>query len=95
MTKVFIEYSSMDEFMAELCSKIAEMISAKEVEITPSNDGLLTRQETAAFLSITLPTLSRWSSLNYLKQYQIGSRVYYKKSEILDYLDGSSNLKIV
>ena len=95
MRKIIFEGLSSDEFMAELCSKIAEMISVKKGENTPSNDELLTRNETADFLSITLPTLSRWTGLNYLKSRNIGSRLYYKKSEILDYLDSNSQLKIV
>jgi len=95
MKKVFFEGSSMDEFIAELCSKVAEIVSVKKGETTSLNDDLLTRQETADFLSITFPTLQRWSKLEYLKPLFIGSRVYYKKSEILDHLDGNSQLKIV
>lgn len=43
---------------------------------------ILTREETAKLLSISLPTLWSWTKKNILKSYGIGNRVYYKKEEI-------------
>lgn len=44
---------------------------------------LMTREETAAFLSISFPTLRRWTTEGMLTCYQLGGRVYYKQNEIL------------
>lgn len=47
---------------------------------------LLSREETKDYLSITFPTLRKWSKDGTLKCYQLGGRVYYKLHEILEAL---------
>ena len=46
---------------------------------------LLTREETAEYLKISLSTLWHWSKKEILPSYGMGNRVYYKRSEV----DGS------
>jgi hypothetical protein len=58
---------------------------AKTLAPSPSNSGdLLTREQTAVLLNITLPTLHSWTKTGKIKSCQIpGSRrVYYKADEI-------------
>ncbi|MEB8328315.1 helix-turn-helix domain-containing protein [Flavobacteriaceae bacterium KMM 6897] len=43
---------------------------------------LLTREETAEYLKISLSTLWHWSKRGILSSYGIGNRVFYKRSEI-------------
>lgn len=43
---------------------------------------LLTREETAELLKISLTTLWHWSKKGILPSYGIGNRVYYKRGEI-------------
>ncbi|MDB4271074.1 helix-turn-helix domain-containing protein, partial [bacterium] len=43
---------------------------------------LLTREETAKYLKISLSTLWHWSKKGKLTAYGIGNRVYYKRSEV-------------
>ncbi|WP_299160099.1 helix-turn-helix domain-containing protein [uncultured Eudoraea sp.] len=43
---------------------------------------LLTREETAEYLKISLSTLWHWSKKGILPSYGIGNRVYYKRIEI-------------
>ncbi|MDM1140051.1 helix-turn-helix domain-containing protein [Empedobacter sp. R132-2] len=47
---------------------------------------ILTREETARLLSISLPTLWNWTKKNILTAYGIGGRVYYKKDEVINAL---------
>lgn len=47
---------------------------------------ILTREETAKLLSISLPTLWNWTKKNILTAYGIGGRVYYKKDEVIQAL---------
>ena len=47
---------------------------------------ILTREETAQLLSISLPTLWSWTKKNALTAYGIGGRVYYKKDEVINSL---------
>jgi hypothetical protein len=44
---------------------------------------LLSRQETADLLKISLVTLHDWTNTGILKSYKISGRVYYKKHEVL------------
>jgi hypothetical protein len=69
---------------------------AKTLAPLPSIGGdLLTREQTAELLNITLPTLSTWTKTGKLKSCQIpGSRrVYYKAEKI--YLALRENLHMV
>ena len=43
---------------------------------------LLTREETAKYLKISLSTLWHWSKKEILPSYGIENRVYYKRSEV-------------
>lgn len=50
------------------------------------NETLLSREETYRLLKIDSTTLWYWTKANKLKCYAIGSRRYYKKSEVLESL---------
>jgi excisionase family DNA binding protein len=54
-------------------------------------EDLLSRKETAKLLSIGLPTLWDWSKLGIIKFYKLGSRIYYKRSEIFEKLEATVN----
>lgn len=55
--------------------------NAGETQLDP--DVLLTREETALFLKISLTTLWKWTNSGKLRSYGLGNRRYYKKSEVL------------
>ncbi len=63
----------IDECMKRL-SKAEEI---KEVK-------LISRQETADLLKITLPTLRTWTKFGLVKGYKIGHRVLYKLDEVME-----------
>lgn len=48
-----------------------------------SPEKLLTREETAEMLSISLVTLWKWTKEDIIPSYRIGNKVRYKQSEIL------------
>lgn len=43
---------------------------------------LITRQEAAKFLKVSLPTLGKWTKQGVIKGYYIGDSVRYKYNEI-------------
>ncbi|MDP2089480.1 MAG: helix-turn-helix domain-containing protein [Flavobacteriaceae bacterium] len=76
----------------ELADKVAEKLMSKiEVYLkeyaTKNDETILTREEAANFLKINSSTLWQWSKRGLLFPFGIGNRVYYKKQEILDYLE--------
>jgi excisionase family DNA binding protein len=54
---------------------------------------LLTRKDAAKLLSISLPTLNEWSKNGQIKGYRIGTRVRYKRSEIIESLNAMRTSK--
>lgn len=58
----------------------------KSSDQTPKTE-LLNRNEVAKLLQISLPTLNAWSKAGRIPSYRIGSRIRYKKNEVLDSLN--------
>jgi predicted site-specific integrase-resolvase len=55
---------------------------------------LLDRKEIAAFLKISLVTLNRWTKLG-LPCHKLDRKVYFIKTEVMDYLKKNKLKKIV
>jgi excisionase family DNA binding protein len=53
----------------------------------------ITRRDTANILGISLPTLHKWTLDNIIKSYRIGTRIRYKKNEVIESLSEVSVLK--
>ncbi len=61
--------------------EIKSLLTELKNEVTDNT--LLTRKETAKMLQISLPTLHQYQKLGRIPFYRIGSRVLYKKHEII------------
>lgn len=86
MERILFEGSSPEEFIAKLCLKFNEIISNLVDNPIQEPEKLLTREETAKFLKVSLPTLNNWTKAGVLTPRYLGRRVYYKKSEIINNL---------
>tara|TARA_R110001632_G_scaffold17761_1_gene55926 strand:+ start:797 stop:1081 length:285 start_codon:yes stop_codon:yes gene_type:complete len=71
----------IDEKLVNRLEQLRKQLSSQE-----SNDELLTRDETCTFLKIDSSTLWAWTNKGKVKAYGIGSRRYYKRSELLECL---------
>ncbi len=69
-----------NEIVNDVCTALKEF--AKTLQ-NPDNNTLLTRQQTAEILSVSLVTLWDWTKKDLLPAYRIGNKVRYKKNEIL------------
>jgi excisionase family DNA binding protein len=56
-----------------------------------NDDKLLTREEAASLLSISLVTLWDWTKKDLFPAYRIGNKVFYKKVEIMNALQKQNN----
>lgn len=77
-----IENISIEVLKTELLLEFKNVITTllnekKEIDI------LLTRQETANLLNVSLVTLWDWTRKDVVPAYRIGYKVRYKKSEVL------------
>lgn len=68
----------------KLVNRLEEL--RKDLQNKVASDELLTRDETCVFLSIDSSTLWAWTNKQKVKAYGIGSRRYYKRSELLECL---------
>lgn len=81
--QVFISFSKSE--LSELINSAVNDALAKNTNREPSNDSekLMSRQEAATFLKISLVTLHDWTKHSILKSYKIGGRIYYKQDEVI------------
>lgn len=55
----------------------------KELQKQPQADRLITRDETAKLLGVSLVTLHNWIKSNILIAYRVGNKVRFKENEVL------------
>lgn len=80
---LILKESDLRQVLTDTIQNVLE--SFKPVE-KPNDSELITRFEAADLLGISLPTLSAYSKSGRVKSYRIGSRVRYKRSEVLNAL---------
>jgi len=68
---------SLDEFREVISEVVQEQIQHL------GEEQLMTRKEAAETLSISLPSLWKYTKEGSLTAYAIGERVYYKRSELI------------
>ncbi|WP_300433728.1 helix-turn-helix domain-containing protein [Christiangramia sp.] len=88
MSQILFENSAQqNQFKQWLSETIDEKFQQYIKTIKSSTNELMTREETAEFFSISLPTLHEWTKNGQLNSYRKGNRVYYKRSEIAGSLE--------
>lgn len=88
MENVFLTSFSKEELQAIINESLDQKLKSR---LEPSKqdekkEKLLSRNEAAALLKITLVTLSDWSNRGIIQSYYMGGRVYYKEHEIINSL---------
>lgn len=82
-----IENINADDFKDEIIRGV--IIALKDLILPISNneeEQLLTREQIAKMLSVSLVTLWSWDKNNILQSYRIGNKVRYKKSDVFNAL---------
>lgn len=94
MESLLIKGISSDEFEAllrkvvkeEVCSYYVEeerkKASLNKWQKDELSNSLLSRNDTAALLNISLQTLNTWTNKGVLKSHRIGGKVFYKVDEV-------------
>ncbi|WBU87971.1 helix-turn-helix domain-containing protein [Cellulophaga omnivescoria] len=77
-----IENTQSSDFIPQIVLQLKRALDDDNKNNIDS-EKLLTREETAEMLSISLVTLWKYSKDNIIPAYRIGTKVRYKKSEIL------------
>ena len=83
MAQIIMTSFSMEQLRAELIAPLQkEIVSLKENNVTPET--LLTRTQAADFLDVTFATLNDWTKRGLIDCGRIGTRVYYKRSSLIN-----------
>ena len=78
----------VDDFIATLKNAVSAevMQQLKLSNAIPApvseQEELLTREDTAGYFHISLPTLNNYTKSGLVKGYRLGNRVFYKRSEL-------------
>lgn len=70
-----------DELRAQIRAAVNDAIN--EQLSLPQRDRLLSREEAATYLNVSMPTLNAWEKAGQLKPKRYGNRVYYFESDLL------------
>ena len=73
---------SLEELTTAIVEKLKAMTDPAPV-VSPLDDELLTVKEVAKLLGVSLVTIHAWKKDNKLKYYRYGSRIRFKKGEVL------------
>ncbi len=87
---IIISETDLKAFLSETIK--TELANLKPVEQS-KNDLLITRQEAANLLGLSLPTLGTYTNEGKIQSYRIGTRIRYKKDELLNSLSKIQSLK--
>jgi excisionase family DNA binding protein len=77
-----IENTNSSEFIPQIMNQL-RLVLKENKNHNKEEEILLTREETANMLSISLVTLWKYTKDGVIPAYRIGSKVRYKRSEIL------------
>ena len=79
---------TVEELADDVANKLMLKIENYLIELSKKkNDEILTRQEVADYLKISLVTIHSWNKYGILNPIRMGNRIFYKKQDILDVLE--------
>lgn len=81
-----VDPNMIEAIRTELRQVVREEVQTA-LRLGRSDSDLLTRSQAATLLDISLPTLREWTYEGKLTAYRMGTRVYYKRSELLASLE--------
>lgn len=74
------------ETLLQRFDNLESQIKSLQQQPNPSTDRLITRDETAKLLGVSLVTLHNWVKSNILIAYRVGNKVRFKENEVLSSL---------
>jgi len=86
MDQVLFSPVPVSELLAEITQVVRREIAATRPADGEKADDLLSRQEAAKLLRITLPTLRQRTKEGRLRGYRMGARVLYRRDELMQAL---------
>ena len=86
MIIIQLDSEQLSNLIQNSVRKVLEETPPQTVEPTDQPEQLLTIQQAAAYLSLTVPTIYRKVSIGELPAMKQGKRLYFSRIELLEYL---------
>lgn len=85
---VHLNVQELQELIAKsVTDEVSKLIKVIQMIPTQTDENkVITREETAKLLNVSLTTLYHWNKNNVLKNKKISSRVYYLKNDVMNKL---------
>jgi len=93
MENLILSQIPIIELQKFISDTIREEMQKIATPTPPPETEFITRNECAQILGVSLPTLNDWTKQGLIVGYRIGTRVRYKKGEILDAVKQIQTLK--
>jgi len=87
----FIVSLRVNEFTKLIDERIAKALS--NVPTPKEDDILLKRKDVASLFSVSLVTIADWMKTGKLPYHRINSRIFFKKSEVMDAMQSKKEFK--
>ena len=86
MNNIILSTRNIDDFIADVANEVVKRIEQHgKVESPKSHtDEFLTIQEVSKLLGVSLVTLHKWKKQGKIKFHRFGSRIRFRKSEVLN-----------
>ena len=98
MQNIILTQFSVEQFQSEIANAVRlgleqSQTTQNTTTTTTEQTELLTRNEVCNLLHITLPTLHNWTKEGLITGYRIGTRIRYKRAEVLATLNKVQQIK--
>lgn len=93
MENIIFSQIPITEFKNIISETVREEMRKIATPPPPPQTEFITRNQCSKILGISLPTLNEWTKQGLIIGYRIGTRVRYKKGEILDAVKQIQTLK--
>jgi excisionase family DNA binding protein len=93
MENMILTSVPMDQLQAAISEAVKTEFLKFSTPTLPEPPAYITRKETAEILGVSLVTLNDWSKAGIVPFYRIGTRVRYKKEEVLNSVSKAKAIK--
>lgn len=87
MKQVLLSPITLEEWTQVVNTAVENVIKNYKPPTPPPDNEYISRKETARILGISLPTLNNYTKRGLISSYRIGSRIRYKKDDVLESLN--------
>ena len=81
--QILLSQIPLDELLERIKSELQPLFASSQLSTQSTEETLLTAKETAKLLGVSLVSIHHWKKEGKLKFYRYGSRIRFKKSEVL------------